>query len=164
MPIHSAFFFCASALLLGVVSGMRTMVAPAVLALTLSRRPELVPPATPAHWFTLSAVAVPLGLAALGELIGDKLPQTPNRTALAPFLARVASGAICGAAMVQLGLMDKWLGAGFGAVGAATGAIGMFHLRRYAGRVSRISDPYIGAIEDALAIAIAATVLALTLG
>lgn len=164
MPIHSAFFFCISALLLGIVCGMRTLVAPAVLALTLSRRPELVPPATPAHWFTHPAVAVLLGLAALGELIGDKLPQTPNRTALAPFLARVASGAICGAAVVQLGLMNEWIGAGFGAVGAAAATIGMFHLRRYAGRVSHIGDPYIGAIEDALAIAIAATVLALALG
>ena len=51
-----------------------------------------------------------------------------------------------------------------GAVGAIAGTFGMFHARRFAGRVTGISDPYIGAIEDVVAIAIAATVVARLVG
>jgi hypothetical protein len=40
------------------------------------------------------------------------------------------------------------------------GTFGMFHARRFAGRVTGIRDPYIGAVEDVLAIAIAASVVA----
>ncbi len=164
MLTHSEFFYYAAALLLGVVSGMRTMMTPAVLALTLSRRPEMVPPVTPAQWFTHPWVAVALGIAALGELVGDKLPQIPSRTALAPFVGRVASGALCGAAVVELGALNPWFGAACGALGGGVSTIGMFRARRRAGQVSGIKDPYLGVVEDVLAIAIAATIMALTLG
>jgi uncharacterized membrane protein len=164
MPLHSQFFFCISALALGVVAGMRSMMAPAVLALTLSRQPEYVPTSAPARWFALSPVAVILGIMALGELVADKLPMTPNRTALGPFVVRLATGSVTGAALVQLGGINPWAGAACGAVGAILGTFGMFHARKFAGRVTGISDPYIGAIEDVVAIAIAATVVAQLVG
>ncbi len=160
MPIHSSLFLIIAALLLGVVCGMRTFVAPAILALTLSRSPELVAPVAPVHWFTHSVVAIILAIAAIGELIGDKLPQTPNRTALAPFVARAVSGGICGAAIFQLGSMNPWIGAGCGAVAAATSTIGTFHARRYVGRVTGIRDRYIAVAEDLIAIMIATSVIA----
>ncbi len=140
------------------------MTAPAVLAITLSRRPELVPALAPVQWFAHRIVAIVLGFAALGELAVDKLPQTPNRTALAPFVARLVSGGICGAALLQLGAMNPWVGTGVGAVGAAIGTIGMFRLRVYAARSTGIKDQYVGGMEDAIAIALAATVLALLVG
>ena len=164
MPLHSEFFFWISAFVLGVVAGMRSMMAPAVLALTLSRRPEYVPTNAPAQWFALFPVAVILGVLALGELVADKLPMTPNRTALGPFVGRLATGSITGAALVQLGGINPWAGAACGAVGAIVGTFGMFHARKFAGRVTGISDPYIGAIEDVVAIAIAATVVAQPVG
>jgi len=164
MPLHSEFFFCISALVLGFVAGMRSMMAPAVLALILSRRPEYVPASAPAHWFALLPVAVILGILALGELVGDKLPMTPNRTALGPFVGRLVTGSITGAALVQIGGINPWAGAACGAVGAIAGTFGMFHARRWAGRVTGIRDPYIGAIEDVVSIAIAATVVAQLVG
>ena len=163
MPVHQATTLVAAALLLGFVAGMRTMTPPALLAITLTRRPELVPAVAPAQWFTHRILAIGFGLAALGELVGDKLPQTPNRTALGPFVARLASGGICGATLLQLAAMNPWLGAVCGAVGAAAGAIGMFHLRIAAARTTGIRDAYIGATEDVLAIAIAASVIAFVL-
>src|SRR6185437_1658411 len=147
MPLHSQFFFCISALALGVVAGMRSMMAPAVLALTLSRQPEYVPTSSPARWFALSPVAVILGIIALGA-----------------FVVRLATGSVTGAALVQLGGINPWAGAACGAVGAILGTFGMFHARKFAGRVTGISDPYIGAIEDVVAIAIAATVVAQLVG
>ena len=160
MPIHSSLFLIVAALLLGAVCGMRTFVAPAVLAFALSRRPDLVAPVAPVHWFTSSAVAVILAIAAIGELIGDKLPQTPNRTALAPFVARTISGGICGASIAQLGSLNLWLGVLCGSVGAAASTIGMFHARRSVVATTGIRDPYIAVVEDVIAIAIATSVIA----
>jgi uncharacterized membrane protein len=164
MPVHSDFFFYTSALILGLVSGMRSMMALAVLSLTLTRRPELAPAAAPVEWFTLRPLAIVLGLAALGELIADKLPRTPNRIALGPFVGRLALGALAGAALVQLGRINPWIGVACGSIGAIAGTFGMFYLRRYAGRATGISDPYLGAVEDVLAIAIASTVVAMLVG
>lgn len=160
MPVHSDFFFCACALILGLVAGMRTVMAPAVFALALSRRPELVPPVSPAQWFTPLPLANLLGLAALGELVTDKLPRTPNRTAFGPFIARLVSGAVTGAAVVQVGRINLWFGVVCGAIGALVGTFGMFHVRRFVGRVTRIRDPFIGAMEDIIAIALAVSVVA----
>jgi uncharacterized membrane protein len=161
MPIHSDFFFYASALVLGVVAGMRSMMAPAVLAITLSRRPELVPAAAPAHWLALRPIAIILGVLALAELVVDKLPSTPSRTALGPFLLRLITGAVSGAALVQLGGISGWIGAGCGVVGAILGTFGAFYARRYVGRITGGRDTMVGVLEDVLAIAIAATVAAM---
>ena len=160
MAIHSDFFFIGSALVLGVVSGMRSMLAAAALSLSLSRHPELTPPISPVQWFTLPPLAVFLALLAVGELVGDKLPRTPNRTALGPFLARVVLGAITGAAFVQIGHVNAWFGAASGGVGAITSTFGMFHARRYVGRITGIKDPWSGAMEDLVAIALALSVVA----
>jgi len=164
MPVHSDFFYCIAALILGFVAGMRSLMPLAVLALTLTRRPELVPASDPAHWLTLWPLSILLGLAALGELVVDKLPRTPNRIALGPFVGRLLLGGLAAAALVQLGRINPWIGAALGAVGVIAGTLGMFYLRRAAGRTTGISDPYIGVIEDVLAIAIASTVVAMLVG
>ncbi len=164
MPVHSDFFFYTAALVLGMVAGMRTMMAPAVLALTLSRRPEYAPAVAPAEWFALRPLAITFGLATLGELVADKLPWTPNRTALGPFVARLASGAFTGAVFVQIGRMDPWIGAALGALGALLSTFGVFHARRFVGRVTGIRDPFVGAMEDVIAIALASTVVAMLVG
>ena len=164
MPIHSDFFFYASALVLGIVAGMRSMMAPAVLAIALSRRPELAPAVSPAQWFASRTLAIILGLASLGELIGDKLPWVPNRTSAGPLVWRLATGAITGAALVQLGHINSWIGAACGAIGALIGTFGGFHARRFMGRITGIKDPFIGALEDVIAIALAASVVALLVG
>jgi len=164
VPIHSDVFFYTCALVLGLVAGMRSMLPPAVLAITLTRRPEYAPASAPAEWFTLLPLAIILVIMALGELVADKLPRTPNRTALGPFIARLASGAIAGAVFVQIGHLNPWLGAACGAIGAAVGTFGAFHARRFVGRVTGIRDPFIGAAEDAVAIALAAIVVTTLIG
>lgn len=164
MPLHSDLFFYTSALLLGIVAGMRSMMAPALLAITLSRRPEFVPAILPAQWFTSRVLAVALGVASTGELVGDKLPWIPNRTSPGPLVARLVSGAITGAAVLQLGRIDPWLGATCGVIGALVGTFGGFHARRFALRVTGMRDPLIGVLEDVIAIAVVASVLTLVTG
>jgi uncharacterized membrane protein len=164
MPIHSGLYFLIAAIILGVVAGMRSMMPLAALSILLWRRPEIAPVTSPAHWFAVPPLAIIFGLAALGELIGDKLPKTPNRTALGPFVGRLASGALTGAALVQLGGVNPWVGAGCGAAGALASTFGMFHARRFVGRLTGIRDPYVGAMEDVIAIALVVGVLATLLG
>jgi uncharacterized membrane protein len=164
MMAHSDLFFYVSALVLGIVSGMRSLMALAVLALTLSRRPELAPAGALARWLSFRAVAIVLGVATLAELVVDKLPRTPNRTALGPFVGRLLFGGLAGAALVEVGRLNPWIGAACGVVGAICGTFGMFHARRFAGRATGLRDPYIGAVEDVIAIAIASTVVAMLAG
>ncbi len=86
------------AFLIGIVSGLRTFTSIAAVCWG-------------ARWGLLSMADTKLAfigypwtpyvatVLALGELIADKLPCTPSRTRLMPFLARVASGSFCGACM-----------------------------------------------------------------
>jgi uncharacterized membrane protein len=164
MPAHSTGAIYAIALALGVVSGMRSMLAVALTAITLWRRHEIAPPLAPATWLARAPVAIILALAALGELVADKLPWVPDRIGAGPLIARIVTGALSGAAAAQVGGLTGWEGAGCGAIGAAASTFGMYHLRQWVDRVTGIRDPVIGAAEDVLAFAIAAVALGTLLG
>jgi uncharacterized membrane protein len=164
MPAHSFGVVLAIAFALGVVSGMRSFLAIAATALTLWRRPEVVPAMGPASWLAHAAVAVVLALCALGELVADKMPWVGDRVALGPLVARIVTGAVSGAAAAQVAHVDGWKGGLVGAGGAVAGAFAFYHLRQWVDRVSGIRDPYVGAGEDVLALAIVATALANLLG
>lgn len=164
MPVHSFAAVLAIAFALGVASGMRSFLAIAVTAVTLWRRPEVVPRVSPAVWLARAPAAIILALAALGELVGDKLPGIGSRIALGPLVARVITGALSGATAAQVGHVDGWKGGLVGAVGAIVGAFAFYHLRQWVDRVTSIRDPYVGATEDVVALAIAATAMATLLG
>src|SRR6476469_10777254 len=83
---------------MGIVAGLRSLTAPAVVAwgahlgwLNLHDSPL-------AFMGSTTAVAV-FSLLAIGELIADKLPMTPKRTAPAPLIARIVTGGLCGASL-----------------------------------------------------------------
>lgn len=164
MPVHSFAAVLAIAFALGVVSGMRSFLAIAVTAVTLWRRPELPPPIGPAIWLAMPPIAVLLALCALAELVADKFPRIGARIAPGPLVARMITGALSGAAVAQVAHVAGWKGGLVGAAGAIVGAFGFYHLRRWVDRVTGIRDPYIGAAEDVLALAIAATAMAALLG
>jgi uncharacterized membrane protein len=88
---------------------------------------------------------------ALGEWVGDKVPQVPPRTQPGPLVARLLSGAVAG------GLVDGRRGVALGAGGALAGAFGGQHGRAALGRALRRPDPVIAVGEDALAAALAVT-------
>ena len=83
---------------IGIVAGLRSLLAPAVVAwaahlgwLNLYGSPF-------AFMGSTAAVAI-FSIFAIGELIADKLPMTPKRTALAPLLARILLGGLSGASL-----------------------------------------------------------------
>jgi uncharacterized membrane protein len=138
------------ALLLGVLAGLRTMSALAAvswaarlgwLELHGSRLAFLGNAFTP--WV--------LTVAAVLELVTDQLPTTPSRKTPVQFVARVASGALCGAA-VGSSVGQTLIGLGLGIVGAVIGTLGGFEVRRRLATLFHRDRPA-AFLEDAVAIA-----------
>src|ERR1700751_3848276 len=88
--------------LLGVVTGMRSMTAMAVLC-WFAYKGDLSLDGTWASWAAKLTTAIIFTVLALGEYVADKLPKTPNRTAIGPLVARVVIGGLVGA-IVAAGL------------------------------------------------------------
>jgi uncharacterized membrane protein len=92
-----------------------------------------------------------LTVLAIGELISDKLPKTPSRKTLVPFAARIAMGALCGAALGASG--DALIGGIVaGALGGVAGTLGGYEFRTGLVRATGGKDLRIALIEDAIAI------------
>src|ERR1700682_5027948 len=100
---------------IGVVTGLRCMTAPAVVAwaahlgwIHLSGSPL-------AFMGSVWAVGI-FTLGALGEFVGDQLPTTPARTAALGLTARIVIGFLSGACLAIAGGASHWLWAVFGVV------------------------------------------------
>jgi uncharacterized membrane protein len=130
----------------GAIAGLRSMAAPQLLSRRLShrrrRRGRL------AQVLGSPAAARTLRLAALGEVVADKVPRMPARTKPLPLLGRAAAGALCGLAVAgELG--TRRLGPALVGAGAAVAAtFAAYHLRRGADRA--LPDALVGFAEDGL--------------
>lgn len=131
-----------AATLLGLLSGMRTFTAPAVLM--LMRRP--------------SPLAYLLGILALGEYAGDLHPNAPARTGAVGLIARACSGAFCGWQVSILGGTSQAGGALAGAVAAIVGAYVSLALRLRA--IALFGRVPAALLEDATTIAGSVAVVA----
>jgi uncharacterized membrane protein len=133
---------------IGVVTGLRSMTGPAVVSAAV-RRGELDLRRTPLAFLGYRATPYVLGALAAGELVADKLPQTPSRKMPASFAARVVLGAGCGAA---LGAPRRRLFEGLiaGALGAIAGTLAGYELRTRAARAAGKDLP-VALVEDAIA-------------
>jgi uncharacterized membrane protein len=135
----------AHVIVLGIVSGMRSMLGLALLA--WFGGPDL-------GWLSKLWVRVVLVLAAAAEIVNDKLPKTPSRLIPPAFIGRLVLGGVCGALLMWRGHSTEWIGAGLGAVSAGGGAVAGSKVRGFLGRKSGWPDPWFGALEDAVAIAL----------
>jgi uncharacterized membrane protein len=138
--------------LLGVVTGMRSQLPVALLAWRRSRGQLPHDVAGPGGLFQRRA-AVPLtALAAVTELVGDKLPTTPGRLEDRPFFGRVTLGAAAGSGVAAAFGHSTLVGAALGVAGAAAGSIAGYRLRVAAVQRTNVPDTAWGLLEDALAI------------
>jgi uncharacterized membrane protein len=137
--------------LLGFATGLRSMTPMAVLC-WFSYLGYLPVDGTWAQWTAKFTTAVIFTVLAAGELVGDKLPRTPSRTAPFPLLARVALGGLAGSiaatAMGGPGLEGVLLGV----VGALVGAFGGAMVRRDVVAKLGCPDWPVAVIEDAIAV------------
>ena len=91
------------------------------------------------------------GVLAIGELINDKLPKTPSRKSPPGFIARIVTGALCGAA-VGAASQSPIGGLVAGAIGAVAGTLGGYEFRARLVRATGGKDLPIALLEDAIAI------------
>lgn len=145
------------ALLIGVVAGLRAMMAPAAVA--WGAHLGWLPVAGTwagfmGHWVAVAIFSV----LALVELVTDQLPSTPSRKVPQQFGARLVTGALSGAAIGATGGATL-VGLIAGAIGAAIGTYGGAATRaRLAAAFGR--DLPAALVEDAVAIVAALLIVA----
>ncbi len=144
---------------LGVIAGMRSMGAPALVSDHLARTQSPAPEQSSLRWLGTAKAANVTKFLAVGEIVGDKLPFTPARIAPGPLFGRVMSGGLSGAVLCSAEGKRAGLGAVIGVAAAAAGAYGFYHLRRTWGQRLPVPDPVLGAAEDVLAYGIGWIVL-----
>ena len=144
--------------MLGGANGLRTMTPIAALC-WFAYTGHLHVDGTWAFWLTNIISVIVFTLCALGEYIGDKLPQTPNRIAAGPLGARIVFGGLVGAIVVTT--LHQSLAAGIllGTISAIAGAFLGFHLRRYLTVGRGLPDLPIALTEDGVTIALCALAL-----
>jgi uncharacterized membrane protein len=149
--------------LLGLVTGMRTFTPMAVLC-WFAYFGYLPVGETWASWTAKMVTAIVFTVLALGELVGDKLPRTPSRTALLPLIFRLAFGGLIGA-IVAAGLNGSGVeGVILGMLGVAVGAFGGFLVRRELVLRLGCKDWPVALVEDASAIVFAVFALGVITG
>lgn len=90
---------------------------------------------------------------ALFELIADKLPGTPSRTAVVGLSARVVFGGLCGVALATSAGTSPVLALVAAALGAVVGAFGGYNIRHALVSRQHLPDFAVALAEDAIAIA-----------
>jgi uncharacterized membrane protein len=139
---------------IGIVAGLRSLTAPAVVAwgahiswLNLHGSPL-------AFMGSTTAVAI-LSVLAIGELIADKLPIIPKRTAPAPLLARIVTGGLCGACLCAAAGQSLVAGALLGGIGGVVGAFLGYNIRRRLVNDLHNNDLVVAVCEDVVAVGLA---------
>jgi uncharacterized membrane protein len=94
-----------------------------------------------------------------GEVVADKLPATPPRTTIGPFLQRLATGGTVGAAVHYDAGRSRPVGALLGAAGAGAGAWAGSTVRAFVAERTRLPNPLLGAAEDVVAVGLALAVI-----
>lgn len=136
---------------MGIIAGLRSLTAPAVVAWA-------------AHLGWLNLAGSPLAfmgsrwavgiftLLAIAELISDKLPNTPARKSPGPLIFRIVMGLLTGACLGVAGGASAWVGAIIGVVGALVGTFGGYQARVGLVRGLHVPDYAIAIPEDLIAI------------
>jgi uncharacterized membrane protein len=140
------------ALGIGIVAGLRSLTAPAFVAWGAHLN-WLSLHGSPLAFMGSTASVVISSLLAISELIADKLPTIPKRTAPAPLTARVITGGLCGACLCAAAATSLLAGSLLGGVGAVVGAFLGYGIRR---RLDlHIKDFLVAICEDVVAVGLA---------
>jgi uncharacterized membrane protein len=139
------------AFLIGLLTGLRCL-TPAAATAWAAYLGWLHLPRSLAWMGTLTAVVIFSALA-LFELINDKRPTTPARTAPPGLVARVVLGAFAGTCVAAALGAGLGVGLALGIVGALAGTFGGYQARTGLVKALGTRDLYIALLEDAVTIA-----------
>jgi uncharacterized membrane protein len=140
------------AFLIGVVAGLRSLTAPAVVAWAAHLN-WLDLHTSPLSFMAATTAVVIFSLLAAGELVADQLPSTPARTKPPGLIARIVLGGLSGACIAAAGTLSVGLGTILGVAGAIAGAFGGYQARTRLVRALKVPDLFIALLEDAVTIA-----------
>lgn len=146
------------AAILGAVSGMRSMAAPAIVS-KLAHQGVLPLQDSQIKFLGHRNSVKTMAIMAVGEMIADKLPFIPRRTAVFPLLTRAATGALSGTAFTKSRKRSTIAGALIGSLAAVGASYGAYKLRKFTGQKFHLPDPIVAVAEDALVAACALVVL-----
>jgi uncharacterized membrane protein len=139
---------------IGIVAGLRSLLAPAVIA-WVAHFDLLNLHASPLAFMGSRAAVVIFSILAVGELIADKLPKTQKRTAFAPLLARILLGGLSGASLYIAAGKSLLAGALLGGIGGVIGAFVGYEIRRRVVNNLHVKDIFVAVCEDVVALALA---------
>ena len=149
--------------MLGGLTGLRSMTPMAVLC-WFAYRGDLPVGGTWAQWANRPVTVIVFAVLALGELIGDKLPQIPNRTAPFPLISRLCFGGLVGA-LAATGLRGSVVEGGFlGAICSVAGTFLGFNLRRLLVRQRGLPDLGVALVEDGVVVGLSFLAMGIVTG
>jgi uncharacterized membrane protein len=137
------------AAVLGAVSGMRSMAAPAIVS-KLAHSGLLPLEESQIRFLQHKNSARTMAVMALTEMVADKLPFIPNRTKVFPLVTRAVSGAVSGMAFASAKKRPAALGALFGVLAAVGATYGAFKIRQMTTERLHVPDTLVAVAEDAL--------------
>ena len=138
------------AFLIGVIAGIRSMTAPAMVSWA-ARSGLLQLSGTWLAFLGYRWTPWIFSLAAVAEIINDKLPNTPSRKVPPQFIARILAGALAGAGIatpsgrVVAGVL-------LGGIGAVVGTLGGAELRSRLVKATGGRDLPIALLGDVVAV------------
>jgi len=137
---------------LGLLAGMRTTSAPLIVNQMLRKHPSKKLSKSSLKFMRSEKAGIAFKIFAAGELVGDKLPFTPNRIEPGGIIGRCITGGLSGASIFKANDLNVFIGAFIGSATAFAGTFGSYFLRKTIVKNSNIDDPLIGALEDAFVI------------
>ncbi len=142
------------ALCIGIVAGLRTFTAPALVSWA-AHLGWIHLEGTPLAFMGSTIAVVVLTILALVEYVTDQLPKTPARTVPAQLIARIITGGLSGACLGVAGGASLAVGACMGIIGALIGTYGGYHARKALVNGLKVKDVVIAIPEDLVAIGLA---------
>jgi uncharacterized membrane protein len=136
--------------LAGLFTGLRSLTPPAVTA--WAGRVGWLKLRSPLSWLGTTPAAIIFTVLAIIELVNDKLPKTPSRTAPPGLIARIVMGAFTGACVATAGDQGLFLGFILGVIGALVGTFGGYQARARLVKALGTLDYVVAVVEDLIAI------------
>src|SRR5215211_2120960 len=139
---------------LAAITGLRHLSGLAFVSYVASRGRLENLEGTRLSWLRSRTLSHALVVAALGELVVDKLPFLPGRNTWPLITQRIGMGALVGSA---IGVSTRWSPGPFATLGAFTGGTSSwsaYHLRTGATRKLGIPDLIAALIEDVLVVSV----------
>jgi uncharacterized membrane protein len=136
--------------LVGFLNGLRSFTPAAATA--WAARLGWLKLGTGLTWLGTTAAIIIFSALALLELVNDKLPKTPARTAPVGLTARIVMGGFVGACLATASGQNLVLGVIVAVVGALAGTFGGYQARSRIVKALGVSDYVVAVIEDLIAV------------